>query len=138
MRTLTLPAKVEHLPQWTQFIVACAQAQGLPSKRIREIELAIEEALVNICHYAYPAGAGEVEVACMVEAPQHFVIEFSDRGLPFDPLSLGEPALTDSLDDRQVGGLGVFLIRRLMDDASYRREGERNILRLVVHQRSTE
>jgi serine/threonine-protein kinase RsbW len=137
MRTITLPAQVEHLPQWTQFIVDCAQEHGLPSKRIREIELACEEALVNICHYAYPEGAGEVEVTCLAEAQQRFVIELVDRGLPFNPLSLGQPALTDDLADRQVGGLGVFLIRRLMDDVSYRRQDERNILRLTVHRYST-
>jgi serine/threonine-protein kinase RsbW len=133
MHALKLVAKVEHLPQWMQFIADCAQEQGLPSKRIREIELALEEVLVNVCQYAYPEAPGEVEVACTVDAQQRFIIEIVDRGLPFDPLSLEAPALTDDLANRQVGGLGVFLIRRLMDEVAYRREDDQNILQLIVH-----
>jgi anti-sigma regulatory factor (Ser/Thr protein kinase) len=130
---LTLSAKVEQLPQWMQFVAACAQQQDLPSKRIREIELALEEAIVNICHYAYPADSGEIAVTCTVDAQQCFTIEIVDWGVPFDPLSLAAPGLTDDLADRQVGGLGVFLIRKLMDDVTYRRDNDCNILQLMVH-----
>jgi anti-sigma regulatory factor (Ser/Thr protein kinase) len=132
MPSLKLLAKVAHLPQWTQFIVACAQEQGLPTKRLQDIELALEEALVNVCQYAYPETAGEVEVTCTVDAQQRFIIDIVDQGIPFDPLSLAAPALTDDLADRQVGGLGVFLIRRLMDEVSYRRVDDQNILQLIV------
>jgi anti-sigma regulatory factor (Ser/Thr protein kinase) len=134
MQTLTLPAQVEYLAQWMPFIAGCAQAQGLPPKRIRDIELAAEEALVNVCHYAYPAGGGEVEVTCRLEAQHRFIIEIADRGVPFDPLSLMAPELTSDIAKRQVGGLGVFLMRKLMDEVTYSREGDQNILRLVVQQ----
>ena len=134
MRSLKLLAKVEHLPQWMQCVTDYAQEQGLPAKRIREIELALEEALVNVCQYAYSEETGEVRVTCTVDVQQRFIIEIVDWGRPFDPLSLAAPALTDDLANRQVGGLGVFLIRRLMDDVSYRREGDQNILRMIVHQ----
>jgi serine/threonine-protein kinase RsbW len=132
MHTLKLLAKVEHLPQWMQFIADYAQAYGLPSKRIREIELALEEVLVNICQYAYPDTAGDVEVTCSVDAQQRFMINIIDQGIAFDPLSLAAPDLTADVDSRQVGGLGVFLVRRLMDDVSYRRENDQNILQLTV------
>jgi serine/threonine-protein kinase RsbW len=132
MHTLKLLAKVEHLPQWMQFIADHAQAYGFPSKRIREIELALEEVLVNICQYAYPDTAGDVEVACSVDAQQRFMIKIIDQGMAFDPLSLEAPDLTADVDSRQVGGLGVFLVRRLMDDVSYRRENDQNILKLTV------
>jgi anti-sigma regulatory factor (Ser/Thr protein kinase) len=132
MHSLRLLAKVEHLPQWTQFMATCAREHGLPSKRIRDIELALEEALVNVCQYAYPETAGEVEVACTMDAQQRFIIDIVDQGIPFDPLSLAAPALTDDLANRQVGGLGVLLIRRLMDEVSYRRVDDQNILQLIV------
>jgi anti-sigma regulatory factor (Ser/Thr protein kinase) len=134
MPTLTLLAQVKSLAQWLQFIAGCAQAQGLPPKRIRDLELAAEEALVNVCHYAYPASSGEVEVTCRLEAEHRFVIEIVDRGVPFDPLSLAAPDLTSDLAERQVGGLGVFLMRQLMDEVTSRREGDQNILRLIVQQ----
>lgn len=132
MRTLKLLAKIEHLPQWMQFITDCAQERGLPSKRIREIELALEEVIVNVCRYTYPEEIGEVEVTCTVDTHQRFIIEIVDGGGPFDPLSLETPSLTDDLDNRQIGGLGVFLIRRLIDDVLYRRENDQNILQLIV------
>jgi anti-sigma regulatory factor (Ser/Thr protein kinase) len=135
MHTLKLLAKVEHLPQWMQFIAGCAQAYGLPSKRIREIELALEEVLVNVCQYAYPEDTGDVEVTCNVDAQQHFIINIIDQGIAFDPLALEAPDLTADVNSRQVGGLGVFLVRRLMDDVSYRRENDQNIMKLTVDPR---
>jgi serine/threonine-protein kinase RsbW len=134
MHVLKLSAKVEHLPQWLRFVADRAQQQGLPSKRIRDIELALEEAIVNICQYAYPEETGDLEVACTVDAQQRFLIEIVDQGRPFDPLLLEAPSLTDDIANRQVGGLGVFLIRKLMDDVAYRRENDQNILQLIVHQ----
>ena len=133
MHTLKLLAKAEHLPQWMQFIADCAQEHGLPSKRIREIELALEEVLVNVCHYAYPEDTGDVEVTCTVDAQQRFIINIVDQGIAFDPLLLEAPDLTADVDSRQVGGLGVFLVRRLMDDVSYRREDDQNIMKLIVN-----
>lgn len=132
MHTLKLLAKIENLPQWMQFIATCAREQGMPSKRIREIELALEEVLVNVCRYAYPEDIGDVEVTCTVDAHQRFIIDIVDGGIPFDPLSLEAPDLTADLDSRQVGGLGVFLVRRLMDEVSYRREDDQNILQVTV------
>lgn len=132
MHTLKLLARVEHLPQWMQFIANCAQEHGLPSKRIREIELALEEVVVNVCQYAYSEDDGEVEVVCSVDAQQRFIIDIVDWGIPFDPLSISAPNLVEDLDKRQVGGLGILLVRRLMDDVSYRREDNRNIMTLIV------
>lgn len=135
MNTLKFPAKIEYLPQWMRFIDDCVQGLGLPSKRIHRIELALEEALVNVCNYAYPTDAGEIEITCWMDAKQRFIIEIVDSGLPFNPLAIPTPDLQDDLAHRQVGGLGVFLMRRLMDEVEYRREDGRNILRLVVHLR---
>jgi anti-sigma regulatory factor (Ser/Thr protein kinase) len=97
-----------------------------------EIELAVEEALANICLYAYPNGSGEVEVRCTQDEPRHFAIELIDSGIPFDMLSRPAPDFTVDVAQRPIGGLGIALIRALMDNATYHREGAQNILRLTA------
>ena len=132
MATMVLPAQPTSLTQWIAFVADCAIAEGVPPKRVAEIELAVEEALVNICQYAYRHRAGEVEVRCTRGAAQRFLIELIDAGEPFNLLAMPPPELTANLDQRPVGGLGVLLIRSLVDHIAYRREGSRNVLQLVV------
>lgn len=102
-------------------------------KRINEIEIATEEALVNIFHYAYQEQEGDVEISCKTEHGRAFIIEITDTGMPFNPLSVSEPDTTLDVAERQIGGVGVFLIKKLMDDVIYRRDGNKNILELVVN-----
>jgi serine/threonine-protein kinase RsbW len=95
---------------------------------VREIELVVEEVLVNICRYAYGDAPGEVEVGCVQADPEHLLVEFIDSGKPFNMLTSAIPELAVDMDERQVGGLGIPLIRAMMDKVTYRREGDRNIL----------
>ena len=130
--TITLPARLESLPCGLALVVQCAMAAGFPSKRVTEIELAVEEALANICCYAYPDSNGEVEVRCTRDEARHFLIELIDAGIPFDVLARPAPDLTVDAFQRALGGLGIPLIRALMDNVTYHREGARNILRLTA------
>ena len=132
MATITLPAHLDSLTRGLTLVVECAIAAGFPQARITEIELAVEEALANICLYAYPDRNGEVEVRCGRDETQHFLIELIDTGVPFDLLSRPVPDLTLDTAQRQIGGFGIQLILALMDHVTYHREGERNILRLAV------
>jgi anti-sigma regulatory factor (Ser/Thr protein kinase) len=109
-----------------------AEDGGMNAKRITELEVATEEALVNIVSYAYQEDIGDVEVTCMLDDDNRFIIEIEDTGVPFDILSLGEPDLTNDIAERKVGGLGVFVIKELMDDVQYLREDDKNILRLIA------
>jgi anti-sigma regulatory factor (Ser/Thr protein kinase) len=113
-------------------VVECARAEGFAPQRVLEIELAVEEALANICLYAYPGSRGEVEVRCGLDATQHFCIELVDTGIPFDMLARPLPDLTVDPAHRQVGGLGIPLVLALMDHVSYHREGAQNLLRLTA------
>jgi serine/threonine-protein kinase RsbW len=113
-------------------IGGCAKEQGLSDKRINEIRIAAEEALVNIFNYAYQEKEGDVRVACKSEYRKAFIIEITDEGAPFNPLSATEPDTALDINERQIGGLGVFLMKKLMDDLRYRREDNKNILELVV------
>jgi serine/threonine-protein kinase RsbW len=132
MTTITLPARIDSLPRGLALVVECATAAGFAPQRVMEIELAVEEALANICLYAYPNSSGEVEVRCTQDETRHFSIELIDSGIPFDMLARPAPDFTLDAAQRPIGGLGIPLIRALMDNATYHREGSRNILRLTV------
>jgi serine/threonine-protein kinase RsbW len=129
--SINLPAKLENLERLIQSVSVCARAQGFDQKRISGIELATEEAFVNICNYSYPEKPGEVEINCKLDN-SHFIIEMIDFGIPFDMTSLSVPDTSDDIGERKIGGLGVFLIKKVMDEVRYHRENERNILNLIV------
>jgi len=114
------------------FVASCLEEGGHEPRRVGEVGLCVEEALVNIASYAYPEGPGEVTVTCRETAEGDLVIEIEDEGIPFDVLAREDPDVRAGLDERQPGGLGIYLIKRLMDVVAYRREGGRNILTLVV------
>ena len=128
---------MEHLETLVEFVSDCAKEEGFTDKRVKEIELATEEALVNIFNYAYPEGDGEVEVSCIQEHGAGLIIEISDNGAPFDPLSLSDPDISADIADREIGGLGVFFIRQMVDEVRYRRDKGSNILTFVLLQRSS-
>jgi anti-sigma regulatory factor (Ser/Thr protein kinase) len=122
----------ERIGAMTSFVIAQAESRGLPPRRLLHLELALEEALVNICTYAYREPPREVTIR-LLEEGSRFSVELIDEGIPFDPLEEAPtPDLTADLDGRAVGGLGVLLIRRVTDEVHYRREGSRNVLALVL------
>jgi anti-sigma regulatory factor (Ser/Thr protein kinase) len=131
LETLTTDALIENLDTVIAFVEDRAEQFDLETKQKFGLLIAIEEAFVNVCHYAYPQTAGEVSVSCGSEG-EAFVVEISDHGEPFDVLSLPDPDITADIMDREVGGLGVFFIRKLTNDVSYRRTEGQNILRMAL------
>lgn len=129
---IKLPATLENLPAFIEPIKRCAEEQGFSQKKILQTELAAEEILVNIVNYAYQDYLGYVQVRCSVDDDKRFWIEFEDTGIPFDVLSLDTPDVDAGISERQIGGLGVFLVRELMDDVRYTREGDKNILKISI------
>jgi len=129
--SIKLSADLKNLERLTSFVSECARERGITEERGFDIQIAVEEAFVNICSYAYVGGSGEVEVNCSSNGDS-FVIEIIDSGVPFDITVLEDPDVTADISEREVGGLGGLLIRKLMDMAVYRREGNKNILRLMV------
>lgn len=124
-------AEVGNLEAVVGFVEECAERCAIDARKKFGLLVAVEEAFVNVCHYAYPGSAGYVELACSCGGDA-FVVEMTDRGIPFDILSLPEPDTTADITEREVGGLGVHFIRSLTDEVSYRREEDRNILRVVL------
>lgn len=129
---IKVPATLDNLHKAMEFITSYAETAGFPPDRVMEIELALEEALVNIINYAYPHGAGDMEIACTPCNENGFVMEITDQGIPFNVLDVGDPDLSSGIEDRKVGGLGIYFVKRLADNVSYAREGESNVLKLSV------
>lgn len=128
---LKLPAKIGHLEQLMDFVENCAREQGVAQNRIDGIKVAVEEAIVNVISYAYKDGEGDVEVACIID-DESFIIKIIDSGFPFDLLSLQDPDISLDVAERDIGGLGIYLIKRLMDHVEYKRENDKNTLTLTV------
>ena len=124
---------IDAVAHCTEFASAQARQAGFPAARVDEIELVVEEVVANICHYSYGDRLGNVELACRLSEGPRLQLEFTDGGRPFDMLILPEPNLAVDIDQRGLGGVGVPMMRALVDQASYRRDGERNVLSLVFH-----
>ena len=129
-RNLTLPNDINTIPQLNEFIDAVCEELEIDMALAMSLNLAMEEAVVNVMDYAYPEGTeGEVDIEAIAdEAQLHFTI--SDSGKPFDPTAKEEVDTTLSAEERPIGGLGIHLIRQLMDNISYERKDGKNILRL--------
>lgn len=124
-------ASIENIPQMVAFVAENAAAVGVHPRRVMHLELATEEAVTNICSYAYEVPPGQVSIR-VSRADDAVRVEFIDNGVPFDPLAADAPDLQADLENREVGGLGIFLIRRLLDEVHYHRRDNKNILSLVI------
>jgi anti-sigma regulatory factor (Ser/Thr protein kinase) len=133
MPRIQLAARLENLAPMLAFIEQRAKELGFDVTKLDRMHLAFEEALVNVINYAYPNKYGNIEITYEVKEDRRFVVEIIDWGIPFDPLSLPKPDVEAPIEKRKVGGLGVYLIRTIMDEVSYRREQDRNILTLTKY-----
>ncbi|MCD6305606.1 MAG: ATP-binding protein [Deltaproteobacteria bacterium] len=135
MPEITSLARMENLQRLTQFVAKQAQFAHLPARRVRKIELAVEEVLVNIFSYAYPDAEGPVSIACQT-ANDRLIIEIRDIGVPFNILEVPNPDVGAQLSERQIGGLGAFFVRKIADEVHYRREEDQNVLVLIFDHHS--
>jgi len=135
MKKIKLPAKMENLEKLIDFILEGVQdfTNIADKKIINRLRLSCEEALVNVINYSYPQSEGEIEVSYDIDEKGAVHIEIIDWGVPFDPLSKPAPDLDLPLEERQIGGLGIYMILKIMDEVKYRRDEERNILTMVKY-----
>lgn len=131
MKQITMEAEVQNIQKIIDFIDNALDEWGATVKTKYQIDVAADEILVNISHYAYAPNVGEVTVQLdLDEATRMLSIVFTDAGMPFDPLQKPDPDVTLPKEQRQIGGLGIFIVKKIMDAVDYRREGGRNILTL--------
>ena len=135
-----MPVKIfeatdENLEAVNDFIHEQIKPFSCQSQTLFQIDLAVEEIFVNISHYAYSPDKGTVQIDCSVEktadAPAKLTVSFTDRGKAFNPLAKPDPDITLSVEEREIGGLGIFLTKKYMDSVLYERKDNQNILTLT-------
>lgn len=127
--TLIIEAKTDKLDQVLNFIRIKLEKQKCPVRILRQIEVAAEEIFVNIARYAYESGVGDAGIQVEVEQdPLRVAITFMDHGVPYDPLQNEDPDMALSAEERQIGGLGIYMVKKSMDDVCYDYQDGKNIL----------
>ena len=131
MKELTLEATVANIEPVTEFVNGELEALDCPLRAQMQIDVAIDELFSNIAFYAYDPETGPATVRVEVEEePLSVIITFIDHGKPYDPLAREDPDITLQAENREVGGLGVFLVKKTMDEVSYEYRDGQNVLRI--------
>jgi sigma-B regulation protein RsbU (phosphoserine phosphatase) len=129
--TLVLKNDVHEVTRFSSFMKSVTEKLGIETSLARKLRLAVEEAVVNVINYAYPAGTeGDVTIKMMSDGNK-LHCQIIDAGVPFDPTAKKKVDTTLSVEERQIGGLGIHLVRELMDSINYEREDGKNILTLT-------
>ncbi|MBR4961692.1 MAG: ATP-binding protein [Clostridia bacterium] len=129
MKELTIAAAVENIDTVTDFVNEQLEAIDCPMKAQMQIAIAIDEIFSNIAHYAYGTETGQATVRVeALEDPESVMITFMDNGVPYDPLAKADPDTTLSADEREIGGLGIYMVKKTMDHIAYAYKDGMNIL----------
>ena len=131
MKELTIAATVENIETVTDFVNEQLEALDCPMKAQMQIDIAIDELFGNIAHYAYNPEVGSATVRVeVIEDPLAVTITFIDNGVPYDPLAKADPDTTLSAEERDIGGLGIYMVKKSMDDIIYEYKDGQNILKI--------
>ena len=129
MKELTIATTVENIETVTDFVNEQLEALDCPMKAQMQIDIAIDELFGNIAHYAYHPDVGNATVRVEVtEEPLAVIVTFIDKGMPYDPLRAVEPDITLSAEERNLGGLGIYMVKKSMDEITYEYKDGKNIL----------
>lgn len=135
MKEIMVDATIENITAVTEFIEEQLDQVDCPVKAKLQINVAMDELLSNIAHYAYKKDGGQVTVQLEVQKGEKITpcaqITLTDCGIPYDPLSKEDPDVTLSMEERPVGGLGIFMAKKLMDGISYEYKDGKNILTVI-------
>ncbi len=132
MKELTLEARVDSLPQVLAFVDEYLESLDCSMKVQMQIDVAVEEIYVNVASYAYAPKTGSVTITLETEdAPRSVTITFTDSGVPYDPLAKEDPDVTLSAEERKIGGLGIYMVKKSMDKMLYEYKDGHNILKIV-------
>lgn len=131
MKEITLDATIGNIGEVTEFVNRSLEEGGCPMKAQLQIDIAVDELFGNIAHYAYRPETGPATVRIEItEKPPAAVLTFIDSGVPYDPLAKEDPDVTLSAGEREAGGLGIFLVKKSMDDMTYEYKDGQNILKI--------
>ena len=131
MKEMTIDAAIENIPAVTAFVEEQLEQYNCPMKAQMQIDIAIDELFSNIAQYAYTPNHGKATVRVEVtQDPMAVIITFIDNGVPYNPLAKADPDVTLSADEREIGGLGIFMVKKSMDDINYEYKNGQNILKI--------
>ena len=129
MQEKVFDAVVENIPEVTAFVDEQLEAMDCPMKAQMQVDIAIDELFSNIARYAYAPKTGKAVVRVeAAENPRAAIITFIDEGVPYNPLAKEDPDVTLSAEQRQIGGLGIFMVKKIMDGVSYAYTDRRNVV----------
>ena len=132
MQEITMKAVIDNIPAVTEFIDAQLEAVDCPMKAQMQIDVAIDEIFSNIAHYAYPDGTGDATIRFEYDPKAgEATVCFRDRGVPYNSLDKSDPDVTLPAVERAVGGLGIFLVKKLMDRITYDYVDGMNVLSII-------
>lgn len=131
MAKITVSATRESIPQVAAFVEGELEKLSCPMKELAQINIAVDELYSNIVNYAYKGGEGEASVSVQGLPPNSVRLTFEDSGVPYNPLAKPDPDVTLGAEERQIGGLGIFIVKKTMDAMEYKFEGGKNILAIT-------
>ena len=130
-REIAVMADVKNLEAVTAFVDECLEQFDCSPRAQMQLDIAVDELFSNIAYYAYQPGTGEATVRLEIsEKPAWVTLTFIDGGVPYDPLSHADPDITLSAQARQIGGLGIFMVKKSMDEVSYQYTDGKNVLKI--------
>jgi serine/threonine-protein kinase RsbW len=132
---LTIGSDLTKIPEVSARLEDAMSENGFSSEEILDTQLAVEEIITNVIIHGYKGSGGEISITCRITG-NLAEIRITDTAPLFNPLFLPEPDLAGDVSDRKIGGLGVFLVRQVMNDVRYRREKGKNILTLVKRKKT--
>ncbi len=135
-KTLRIKNDIHELSTVSRFLEEAGEEWGLGTAFMMSLNLVVEEAVSNIIFYAYKGEVRDAVDISLVREGGELVVTLVDHGVAFDPTLRNDPDITLSVEDRPIGGLGIFLVKKIMDEVSYRRVDDRNIF--VMKKRITE
>ncbi len=126
----TFTAEDDAFPEVSEYVEGWLEEHDCPMKTTMQISVALEEIFVNVAHYAYPNPPGKLDIG--LDCSDNTVtMQFIDSGKPFDPLAKEDPDITLSVEERKIGGLGIFMVKKTMDDVAYEFKDGKNMLTVV-------
>ena len=134
MKELIVKADVANLDEVTRFIETQLDEYDCSPKIQIQLSIDVEELFVNIAHYAYDSKEGYATIRTeILENPRRISITFIDNGLPYNPLEKPDPDITLSAEDRPIGGLGIYMVKKTVNDIFYENTDGKNILTIIKH-----
>ena len=131
--SITLSATMENLDKLLEFVLkGVGKFDFATDSSLKKLRLVCEEMIVNIINHGYPEQTGKIKISYdVIVEEQKVMIEIIDQGIPFNPVDFKDPKLSSSIEERDIGGLGIYIAKKVVDEMKYKRYNSKNTLTLI-------